>query len=211
MRCVSCSSLLLGFMLVACGGKTFEDVGGHGDAAVDTFTPSDNGLPDAPDLRACNGTNECSLVPTTCCGTCSQPTTENMTAVTKGRETEWSKSVCGPEPVGCPACAPVIPDGSIQARCVAKRCTAIDVRKEPVSACASDADCQLRYKDCCEGCDVNLFDLVALNSSKVNDYRNEVCVGDEACPRCSAAYPPEAKAVCDLATKHCRVKSPISP
>jgi hypothetical protein len=119
--------------------------------------------------------------------------------------------VCGPEPVGCPACAPLIADHSVQAWCVASKCDAIDVRKLPLSACATDADCVLRHSPCCEPCEDSPHDLVALNPTQVEAYRKNVCVGDEACPRCASRYPADTFAVCDPATKHCRVKSPLSP
>lgn len=190
----------------ACGGKTL-DVGDEPDAAADTGGGGDT----APDLTKCTGPNTCSLVPTTCCGSCSQPTTENMTAVTKGLEGEHSKRVCGGGAVACPECAPLIPDDSVQAWCVASRCKAVDVRKEPVSACATDADCILRHSPCCEPCEENPYDLVALNQTQIEAYRKNVCSGDETCYRCAARYPADAFAVCDPATKHCRVKSPLSP
>jgi hypothetical protein len=205
------TALLLGILLMACGGKTL-DVDEVSDAASDTGGSSDSGAADtARDLAKCTGPNTCSLVPTTCCGTCSQPTTENMTAVTRGLEAEHSKLVCGDGPVGCPACAPLIPDGSVQAWCVASRCKPIDVRKEPVSTCATDADCMLRHAPCCEPCDESPYDLVALNPTKVEAYRASVCAGDETCSKCLSRYPADTVAVCDPATKHCRVKSPFTP
>jgi hypothetical protein len=202
-------SLALGVLLLACpacGGKTI-DIVDEPDAASDTGNVADT----APDSRKCTGPNTCSLVPTTCCGTCSQPTTENMTAVTKGLEGEYSKLVCGDGPVACPACAPLIPDNSVQAWCVDSRCKAIDVRKEPVSVCSTDADCMLRHSPCCEPCDENPYDLVALNKTQIEAYRKNVCTGDETCWKCAARYPADSFAVCDPATKHCRVKSPVSP
>jgi len=206
------TALLLGVLLVACGGKTL-DVGEDNDAATtDTGSASDSGNTDSGrDLAKCTGPNTCSLVPTTCCGSCSQPTTENMTAVTKGLEGEHTRLVCGDGPVGCPACAPLIADGSVQAWCVASRCKAIDVRKEPVSVCATDADCRLRHAPCCEPCEENPYDLVALNPAQIDAYRKSVCTGDEACSRCLSRYPADTFAVCDPVTKHCRVKSPFMP
>jgi hypothetical protein len=205
--------LLAALLTVACGGKTTDDELTPDSGATDTGTTADTSpvLDAAPDLRSCTGPGTCSLVPTTCCGSCSQPTTENMTAVTKGREPEHTKLVCGDGPVGCPACAPAIFDGSVQAWCVGTRCTAVDVRKESLSTCATDDDCMLRYQSCCEPCDENPFDLIALNKSQTAQYRSKVCVGDETCSKCLARYPADASAVCDPATKHCRVKSPMLP
>jgi hypothetical protein len=206
--------LLAALLTVACGGKTSDDdiTPGADSGATDTGTFADTATSDAaPDLTRCTGPGTCSLVPTTCCGSCSQPTTENMTAVTRGRELEHTKLVCGDGPVGCPACAPAIFDGSVQAWCVANRCKAIDVRKEPISVCTTDDDCMLRYDSCCEPCTENPFDLIALNKSSSEAYRSKVCVGDETCSKCAARYPADASAVCDPVTKHCRVKSPMLP
>jgi len=203
--------LLAVLLLSACGGKTF-DIGETADGATSDSASSDSASSDtALNMTRCTGPNTCSLVPTTCCGTCSQPTTENMTAVTKGLEGEHSKRLCGPEPMGCPACAPLITDKSVQAWCVAEKCTAIDVKKLPLSSCSTDGDCQLRYSSCCEPCEENPYDLVALNHTQTEAYRKNVCSGDETCSRCLAVYPADTSAVCDPVTKHCRVKSPYAP
>ena len=204
------------FALVGCGGRAFDDVATPTDGAVSDTSPSldtGSGSSDSSptDLTSCTGPNTCSLLPKSCCGGCSGPSVDNMTAVTRGREAEYSKSVCGPDPVGCPECAPAIFDGSVQAWCIKAKCRAIDVRKESVAVCNSDADCMLRHAPCCEGCDENPFDLVALNKAQTSGYRASVCSGDETCSKCLVRYPADASAVCDPATKHCRVKSPMLP
>lgn len=205
--------LLAVVLTAACGGKTFDGTPDP-DAATDSASTSDTALATdggTADLTRCTGPNTCSLLPKSCCGGCGPLTTDTMTAVTRGMESKYTSSVCGPTPVGCPECAPAIYDGSIQAWCVGSRCAAVDVRKESVSVCASDADCTLRHSPCCEPCDDDPFDLIALNRTQISAYRAQVCVGDETCSKCLSRYPADTTAVCDPATKHCRVKSPMLP
>lgn len=197
----------------ACGGRTVDEstasdasADGSADAVVDA----------APNLVTCTGPGQCALVPVTCCGTCSVPALADYTAVHERKTAEHFARVCGPEPVACPGCAPMKLDDSLQAWCrfpsggggggrPAGTCTAIDVREEPVSACATDADCVLRHSPCCEPCDEVREDLVALTPSSIEAYRRAVCVGDEACPRCASRYPADARAMCNPTTKHCEV------
>lgn len=199
--------LVLSFSLlvVACGGKTLES-GVDDDDGTDASSDgaiTDTGVP--ADWTSCSGAGQCALIARTCCGSCATPTVSDMVAVHTGYESKYRDKVCGPTPPACPDCAPYIADDSLQAWCVAGRCTAIDVRKESVSSCTTDSDCMLRHSGCCESCEGRRDDLVALSKASIGDYRAKVCVGDEACPRCMPDYPTDAMARCDIATKHCVV------
>lgn len=209
-------SILLGLstLLLACGGKTLEVDPGFDSGTVDDAATTDT----APDLAWCLGAGDCSLLPKTCCGSCSTPTVADMVAVRKGNESKYRDLVCGPTPPACPECAPYIADDSLQAWCIfgsgggsgggapAGRCTAVDVRKEPVSACSTDTDCMLRHSSCCEPCDARRDDLVALSRSSIDAYRSKVCTGTETCSRCMTSYPSDALARCDTVTRHCVVE-----
>lgn len=211
-------ALALSTLLLGCGGKTLVGVDPTDDAATSTDVAGDSAAGDSgvpSNWTRCTGAGQCALVAKTCCGSCGAPTTADMAAVRKGNESVYRDLVCGPTPPPCPECAPYIADDSLQAWCVfgggggggtpAGRCTAIDVRTERVSACATDADCVLRHSSCCEPCEERRDDLVALNPSSIEAYRGNVCVGDEACYRCASRYPVDARARCDSATRHCVV------
>jgi len=214
-------TLVLGLttLLMACGGKTLE-VGPADDSGTGSDTASDSAATDSGvpvDWTSCTGPGQCALIAKTCCGSCGSPTTADMFAVRKGNESKYRDMVCGPVPPGCPECAPYIADDSLQAWCQfgggsggggapAGKCTAIDVRTETVSACATDDDCILRHSSCCEPCEERRDDLVALGRSSVEAYRSKVCVGDETCYRCMSRYPVDARARCEPKTKHCVVE-----
>ncbi|MBK7396505.1 MAG: hypothetical protein IPJ34_09455 [Myxococcales bacterium] len=203
--------------LVGCGAKTSEtnpDDGGT-DGGSDTPT-SDTAIDVGVDLTFCTGAGQCAVTPITCCGTCSSPTLGDTKAVRKDKVAIDRSLTCGPTPPPCPGCAVMKLDDSIQAVCrfggggggggaPAGRCTAIDVRTEPVSACETDTDCVLRSSGCCDECAPTRDQIIAINTKAIPSWRAEVCVGDEVCSRCLTKPPPGIAATCDPATKHCRV------
>lgn len=204
-------------LLAGCGAKTAESSPGD-DAGADGGPDgaTDSGIDAGEDLTFCTGPGQCAVTPITCCGTCSAPTLGDTKAVRKDKLAVDRSLVCGPTPPPCPGCAVLKLDDSIQAVCrfggggggggaPAGKCTAIDVRKEPVSACETDADCMLRASSCCDVCAPTRDQIIALASTAVPAWRAQVCVGDEVCPRCISVPPPGIAAQCDPATKHCRV------
>lgn len=201
--------IFLCLTFLGCGGKTLQEE--PADGGTSDAPSSDTGLP--VDWTSCSGPGQCVITARTCCGTCGEPTLGDMTAVRADRESSYRTSVCGTEPVACPGCASMKLDDSLQAWCLLGpsgsappgKCTAVDVRTEPVSACATDADCILRHSSCCEPCDERRDDLVALARGSIEAYRSKVCVGDEACSRCMSRYPADAIARCDAVKKHCVV------
>jgi hypothetical protein len=163
------------------------------------------------DLTSCTGPGKCSLVPKTCCGNpCGAPTPATYESVTKGSEGAHHNLVCGSSPPECPAygCPAPLPEASVMALCrgTTLRCEAVDIREDPVSACATDDDCVLHYSSCCQPCEAPLTDLVALAKTQIESFRKYVCVGDEVCSKCMTYYPAGMTAYCEPATKHCGVK-----
>ena len=186
----------------ACGGKT--DTTPAGDSGlVDASSDGKPGGDTAPDFGKCTGPGACELVSRSCCGTCGAPTLADVIAIDRSEDSAYRSSICGPDPVGCPACAGR-PNPNLQATCESGNCAVLDVRADAISACASDDDCQLRYADCCEACGAPAFGLIALRKDRAADYRAKVCAADVACPKCAVSYPASARAQCD-ATKHCVV------
>ena len=204
--------------LAACGGQTF-DVAPGGDGDVDSGTGSDSSPsdtsraddgvdappPDAPpvDWTSCGDVTECELTSVTCCGTCGEPTTSDVTAIAKVHDAEWRSAVCGPGPGACPGCASR-PNPDLRVTCTAAHCRVLDVHTDAVSACESDADCMVRAPECCEPCGaVSPYDLVALSRAQLSTYLAETCPsGGTSCPDCAPSYPAGVTAKCDD-TKHC--------
>lgn len=166
--------------------------------------------PPAPaDWAACTAVGQCELAAKGCCGTCGTPTVNDVNGVNRTQGQAYQDDNCpGPIPP-CPACASQN-NPNLAAFCVQDACTAIDVRGDAVSACTTDADCRLRYSDCCESCGQASPDMViALSQSGASVYRSQVCAPDQACDKCLATYPDTVKAIC-AATGHCAVV-PVVP
>ena len=152
---------------------------------------------------ACTAPGQCELAAKGCCGTCGTPAINDVNGVNRSQGQAYQDDNC-PEPVPCPACASQI-NPNLAAFCVEDTCSAIDVRSDDVSACATDADCRLRYSDCCESCATASPELViALSQSGASVYASQVCAPSQACEKCLAIYPDNVKAVCG-ASKHCAV------
>jgi hypothetical protein len=213
MRAISFSSVLaLVVASVACGGKTSEDggsldgggtdTGGRTDSYLDTEMRPDEGVDSGVDYTLCTGPGTCVAVPRTCCGSCGVATPADVIGVADTSSSAYRTAACGPGS-GCPACFRP-EDPFLQAFCRANHCVAVNLRTDPMTACATDDDCQLRYEGCCEKCGAPVEGLFALRKDAVTSYRAEVCAPDIGCPKCAVGYPAGARAVCD-ATKHCAV------
>jgi hypothetical protein len=160
-----------------------------------------------PRPETCAGPGICTIAARTCCGVCGAPTLSDVVALRWDRTEEYRNGVCGGAgPVPCPACASM-ENPHLTAVCRASTCAAIDVRLDDVSACASDADCMLRYgTGCCERCGSG-------SETQLTAFRRDAlrvvvrCLPNEgACPECVATYPPNARAACNARTKHCEVR-----
>ncbi len=159
--------------------------------------------PGTPSFQSCTGPGQCTLSFKGCCAPCGAPTLDDVQGVNREHTDEFFKFTC-PEPVPCPKCALGL-EPNLAAFCENKACKALDVRTDPVSACATDADCQLRYAGCCEGCGGGVEGLIALSTNELQTYTQQVCAPDTACPACAPQYPEGFAALCG-ADKHCAVK-----
>jgi hypothetical protein len=147
----------------------------------------------------CQRSADCILDFADCCGRCGVTPVDGLVAV---RADAWETYRARACPAGstCPACAASISPDAL-ALCVGFQCTPIDT--EPVTRCATDVDCHLRYKDCCE-CDSlpSAANLIAV--SDLVGYQQLACTEGFACATCDTEYPPEARAAC--VAGHCTVE-----
>jgi hypothetical protein len=194
-------ALALVTLLAACGGKT-TDAFSTTDASVSDTAGSTDASP--ADYSACSAPGTCILAAKNCCGVCGEPRLTDVNAVNEARVAEYTKAVC-PVPRPCPDCPSAI-QPNLQAFCRSGRCTAVDIRTDALSTCATDGDCMLRYEACCECGASGDFSIIALNATKAGDYARERCKTTTSCAECAPAYPATLKAVCDAVTKHCVVK-----
>lgn len=200
---------LVALFAVGCGAKT--ESGTSTDASVDASLDvgtdsggSDLGVDlgvDADDPTTCSGPGTCLIAPKTCCGSCGVASATDMIGLEATHESSYRAAVCAGTP--CPDCAGR-PDPWLQAFCTAGHCQAVNLHVDDRTKCATKADCQLRYADCCEPCGAPTFGLIALRMDAIGDYRTAVCAAGVGCPKCAISYPPTAAADCD-ASGHCVV------
>lgn len=166
------------------------DIRSHGDAGTPTYA-------------ICSGPGECLALVPGCCGTCGAPTLADVVGVNSEALDDLKAQTCTDPHPTCPKCAQGI-EPNLVAFCESKRCTALDIRLDTVSACDKDDDCILRYPECCERCSPDPFNLVAIAKAEAAHYQAEICKPSQACPACVPAYPAEFKAACGP-DKHCKV------
>lgn len=196
---------LLALATLGCGGKTLIE-----EPPADA-SPSDGAVTDGgADFTRCTGPGTCTLARKTCCDTCDAVNLETRVGIARSSYDAYLAGLC----TGATGCPPIacdrIAEPNVQAWCRpsadGSRCAAVDVRSESISACTTDADCMLRYDECCEPCEERFERVIALNRTSGALYREMVCTGTEICARCLAPYPAGTIAVCDPSTKHCRVQ-----
>lgn len=209
MRARVASFAVVSVVVVACGGATESNLltGADGGAANDGSAGGDGGpRPTLASLRTCSGPGTCELGAAGCCGITCQPTTE-LIGIRRGEAASVVAATCEQtQPVPCPACAAQI-DPDVQAFCRGGTCTVVDLRTDDLSACSKEDDCVLRYPSCCQPCDGGSpSDLVSVRRGREDDLAAELCTGAERCDRCLPVFPPNARAVCNQATRHCEVR-----
>lgn len=202
---------------LACGGNVNVGSKGAGGGATTSTTTtgtsttttttvtstSTSSTTATEDFAACTGSGQCTLAPKSCCGVCGSASLGDLAAVNSAKLGAFHAYVC-PNPQACPNCAQM-PNPNLFAYCNASECVAADVRTDPVSACAVDADCTLRAGSaCCEACgDLTLGQIVAVSSKASPNLAGLVCGPDSGCPGCIANMPQGATAKC--AAGHCAV------
>ena len=162
-------------------------------AATDggTDATTDSG---APVWASCTDNGQCMVISASCCGSCGQPTTDDMIAVNRDHVSDYRGGSC--DGIGCPACF-MEPNPNLIATCDAGTCRALDVSTRPISSCSADSECTLRAPSCC-ACSSSA--PIAIRADAEADFQSLVCVGDEVCPECVPAFP-DWSAAC--ITGHC--------
>lgn len=193
------------FLVVGCGSRTLDV------AAVDAGPDSSNDGAPPVDFAKCDATTKCILaVPGCCGGVCGKPTLSVFVAI-DAKQTDALRAATCTTPEPCPGCASR-PDRNLVATCRTGECTGLDLRTDPISACATDADCRLRYAaDCCE-CGATTSDLVAIATAHAADLDAILCAptSTKCTLHCAPTpYPAGEKAICNTSTSHCEVSPPI--
>jgi hypothetical protein len=131
-----------------------------------------------------------------------------LIGVRRGTESDVIKATCdeGGGPHACPGCARQL-DPWEQAFCRTGKCQAIDVRTDTISSCTSNADCVLRYAQCCQPCNGGAIrDVVAVAKTGVGELEINICTGSESCDKCLPSFPQGMSASCNKTTGHCEVQ-----
>lgn len=172
-------------------GNSSSDGGGTATGA----SPSEE--PDEETLRACRKTSQCTLVPSSCCQPCDEPSASNYEAVVRGYE-EAFRAVACPKDTACPACeTPFTPH--LFAACVAGTCRAVDLKEDPASSCETDSDCTLLPPRCCPRISPNdpPPHAIAINESRAEDFFVSLCAGvNDDGPPCEWQAPAGLNAIC---------------
>jgi hypothetical protein len=212
-------SFAAALFLLACGGTATFGSGGSGGSGGDggagahgAAGPGNGGGPGAGGAGAswgsCDTPGECVLRSESCCGTCGEPTLDDLIALGRD-ELEAYQAWLQCDGVGCPDCEGW-PNAHLFASCDAGTCNEHDVRQHQLGACGPSDTCVLRWGlECCGGCaspgwgPSEHTGLVAIRAGAEPDLAAAVCYGDVACDECAPSFPPDALAECIQG--HCQV------
>jgi hypothetical protein len=113
----------------------------------------------------CGNSTECTLIPTTCCGGCDEPTVMNVVSI-RSDQVGTVEMAMGCQVVDCPPCDPPLPNPWLFSTCSRGRCIAVDARETEITECTQASDCVLRAGlGCCEACSVSPGTIVSVNAS----------------------------------------------
>jgi hypothetical protein len=141
--------------------------------------------------ETCENSTDC-VIDHGCCGLCGVTDPADLVAV-NAKYASFNAVECGL--VDCEYCPPPAEIAPYGARCDAGTCEVYDIRKSPLSACTTDADCRLRAGlSCCQGCGSGA-DWVAVSTD--DRVEQELCDGGAVpCPACVPIVPEDLIAVC---------------
>jgi hypothetical protein len=154
----------------------------------------------------CDAPGDCLLHAATCCGVCGEPAVSDSFGVNYALINSYHAKLCK-DVTTCPACKEQ-PNPSLSAFCRGGQCQVIDVHQDTISGCTTDADCVLRQgNQCCDCGTADASQYVAISAAGQAEFESQVCGhGVGACTKgCAGAPPSTIGAVCDGATKHCKV------
>lgn len=150
----------------------------------------------------CAVTSDCTLVATTCCGTCGQPARGDVDAVHVDRTTAYYLDVACPEarsePPICPDCAGM-PNPHLAATCdmtgFRPACAVVDFAEPEFASCTADTDCRLAAPECCACGEISPYETIAVRNDA--DLSAVLCDHELACPPCAPIFDERATARCD--------------
>ncbi|MGE0323560.1 MAG: hypothetical protein AB7K71_29175 [Polyangiaceae bacterium] len=173
------------------GGSGAAGSGGTGTAGG-SGNGGAGGIPS--DYGSCDGPGQCMLVPSNCCGYCSEPKLDDFIPINSSLESAFYSAQCST--IDCPSCITILP-GNFTAICRAGRCERVNVYDDDkLVGCEKNEDCQLRWgSGCCEPCTPPTSDqLIAVAQGTIEQFQ---CGGGTPCPACPGApYPSDASAQC---------------
>ncbi|MCA9646906.1 MAG: hypothetical protein H6718_28445 [Polyangiaceae bacterium] len=141
----------------------------------------------------CTGPGQCLLVPSNCCGYCSEPKLEDFIPINSSFESAFYGDRCST--IDCPSCITQLP-GNFTAICRAGRCERVNVYDDDkLVGCERTEDCQLRWgSQCCEACAPSPDQLIAVAHGTIEQNQ---CGNGIPCPECpTPGYPSDASAEC---------------
>ena len=172
-----------------------------GSAGSDAMPPPDASVI-TPEWAFCETSEECTVRPESCCGSCGVATPEDMIGVNASLSTVYRDEVaCAGDSIGCPECA-APPDPNLYAVCESNRCEARDLRRADLGrGCNEDSDCILVNPTCCGGCgELGREQLITILSDNRSALRDELdCSADIACPPCVGEPASNLRAICSYA------------
>jgi hypothetical protein len=168
------------------------------------------GFTGQPEWTSCDGPGQCTIRQATCCDTCGPRTLGGVVAIRNDSVEPVSEALCEYEcndQQSCPAISCAAATEHVTAVCRTDFCEAVDIREDELSACATDADCTLRWGiTCCEQCAAFPGNIGLVAARKTPSLSDELCDPNFTCPPCAPPpYPPDAAAVCN-AKGHCEVQ-----
>lgn len=201
------------FALSGCPSATTleTDGGGGGDAAMDDAANADDAGGGGADgggadtgttasWASCAQTSECGLASVGCCSPCGMPTLADLEAINLSQRDAHYAEVC-PVPTPCPRCATGI-NPNLVATCQSARCTAYDLSTMPLSVCNTDADCVIRYANCCS-CSGDPSEVVSVRADAEAAVEALLCDGGGCALDCVPRMDPGFVAACNPTTHHC--------
>ncbi len=177
---------------------------GCGDSqASNTESPSqlenDSGGSNLSNAGHCSQNQECMLVPTGCCAACN-PDVDDVRAVLVKDAKPACEAACGP----CPELTATDLVSQLRAACIDAVCQVLNLRQQAVTECEQDSDCELRSRNCCNGCGEDPALWLALRKGAVEPSAPE-CNPIPPCAPCPTDARPIAYCAPD---KHCAAGMP---
>lgn len=136
---------------------------------------------------SCQSDADCTLATVTCA--CEPLGEVSFVALSVRHAADFA----GTQNQNCPACEAVTQHDAtgkyFKPVCASGQCSALDIRKSPITECVNEADCTLRDgASCCQGCTGQ--NIVAVNG------KAQLCDVAQPCPSCATHIPSDLSPTC---------------